>query len=149
MPKERYDHHRHCRIPANLLPSDIIKLAAYFELEPLEFIALHCNIISMEEQIEQLKKLGIQIQIPQDIELELYYIQIKATRYCKFYTGKTCSLPLKVRPKQCTKMSEEERRKYEREKMSFYLEYIKLIEQIGSPLKALELYLANLGLIYG
>lgn len=43
---------RHCRIPASLLPGDIVKLAAYFELEPLEFIALHYNITSIKEHIE-------------------------------------------------------------------------------------------------
>lgn len=146
MIEERYDHPRHCRIPANLLPSDIIKLSKYFDLEPLEFIALHCNIISVHEHAQRLKKLGISIpEIPED--MEMYYIQLKASRYCKFFTGRKCQIPLTVRPRQCTKMSLNEKLRYELEKQSFYLEMVKLIDQVGTPIKALEIYLTNLGLI--
>lgn len=78
-----------------------------------------------------MRKLGLHPPMPPE-DQELYYIQIKAARYCKFYTRKGCNLPLEVRPRQCTEMRIEERGEYKDEKMAFYLEYVKLIEQTGS-----------------
>ena len=143
---ERYDYARQCRIPVNLLAGDILRLGEFFGMKPLEIIATFCCIVSIPRYVERLRRIGIKVpELRHD--LKIYSIQIKAKRYCIFYTGKGCKLPLRVRPMQCTAMTDSERRSYEAEKHAFYLELAELIASTGSAKKALELYLAQPGFL--
>ncbi|MEM2934274.1 MAG: hypothetical protein QXQ02_05225 [Halobacteria archaeon] len=137
-PHGRRDYERLCRSPVNLLASDILRLANFFGMKQLEVIATFCRLVSIDDYVERLRHIGVNLP---SSDLKIYTIQIKARRYCIFYSGESCILPLKVRPKQCIVMTEAEKRAFEAEKHAFYLELAELIPSAGSVEKALELYL--------
>jgi hypothetical protein len=143
---ERYDYARQCQVPVDLLASDILRLGEFFGMKPLEIIATFCNIVSVDKYVERLRCIGIKLpEVCRD--LKIYSIQIKAKKYCIFYTGKSCMLPQRVRPKRCIVVTDGERRAYEAEKHAFYLELAELIASAGNVEKAFELYLRQHGLL--
>ncbi|MEM2925306.1 MAG: hypothetical protein QXJ68_06415 [Methanocellales archaeon] len=130
---------KQCKSPVDLLPSDILNLANFFGMKPLKIISTFCKLVNIDDYFERIRDMGIKIPELSN-NLKIYAIQIKARRYCIFYKGENCVLPLAARPKRCMAKTEQELRAYEAEKHAFYLELAEYILNAGDVERGIELY---------